>query len=74
MNQLMAYEALGRWENINLFSARIQAVTAEDVREVVRKYFRPSNRTVAIYYPLEQKDGQPAAPNPRRPQAQGEQQ
>ena len=74
MNQLMAYEALGRWENINLFSERIQAVTAEDVREVVRKYFRPSNRTVAIYYPLEQKDGQPAAPNPRRPQAQGEQQ
>ena len=50
MMQLLSYEALGTWSNINTFSDRIQAVTAEDIRRVVNKYFVEDNRNVAIYY------------------------
>jgi len=50
MMQLLSYEALGTWSNINTFSDRIQAVTAEDVRRVVNKYFIEENRNVAVYY------------------------
>ncbi len=58
MIQLLQYEALGQWENINRFSERIQAVTPEDIQRVARKYFTRENRNVALYYP---KDFQPAA-------------
>ena len=58
MIQLLQYEALGEWRNINRFSERIQAVTPEDIQRVARKYFTPENRNVALYYP---KDFQPAA-------------
>lgn len=51
MIQLLQYEALGEWQNINRFSERMQAVTPADIQRVVRKYFTPENRTVAIYYP-----------------------
>jgi predicted Zn-dependent peptidase len=50
MMELLSYDALGEWDNINKFSERIQAVTAEDVRSVARKYFRPENSNVLIYY------------------------
>ena len=53
MMQLLVYEALGEWENINVFSDRIQAVTPEDIQHVARKYFTPTNRTVALYYTKE---------------------
>jgi len=49
MIQLLMYEALGDWENINKFSDRIQAVTAEDVRAVARKYIKAENSNVAVY-------------------------
>jgi predicted Zn-dependent peptidase len=70
MFQLLIYDALGDWENVNKFSDRIQAVTAEDVQRVVKKYFKPENRSVAIYYP---KKGSGARPPGRRgrPQPQG---
>jgi predicted Zn-dependent peptidase len=58
MIQLLQYEALGQWENINRFSDRIQAVTPEDIQRVARKYFTRENRNVALFYP---KDFQPAA-------------
>ena len=35
----------------------------EDVQRVAKKYFRPDNRTVAIYYT---KEGSNTAPGPRR--------
>ena len=53
MMQLLVYEALGEWENINVFSDRIQAVTPEDIRRVAQKYFTETNRTVALYYTKE---------------------
>jgi predicted Zn-dependent peptidase len=53
MMQLLVYEALGEWENINVFSDRIQAVTPEDIQRVAKKYFTETNRTVALYYTKE---------------------
>ena len=53
MVQLLIYEALGEWRNINVFSDRIQAVTAEDIQRVAGKYFTETNRTVAHYYTAE---------------------
>ncbi len=53
MMQLLTYEAMGKWENINLFSDRIQAVTAEDIQRVAKKYFYDTNKNVAIYYTKE---------------------
>ncbi len=50
MMQLLTYDAMGSWENINKFSDRIQAVTREDIQRVAKKYFRPKNRSVAVYY------------------------
>ncbi len=66
MFQLLIYEALGTWENINQFSDRIQAVTAADVQRVARKYFHPENRSVAIYYPKEQKNEGGGLENPQK--------
>jgi predicted Zn-dependent peptidase len=64
MNQLLQYEALGSWENINRFSERIQAVTAEDIQRVAKKYFHAENRNVAIYYPQDQRLAAPATAAP----------
>ena len=65
MIQLLIYEALGDWENINKFSERIQAVTAEDVRAVARKYFKPENRNVGVYYTKEGAEGRRGRGGPR---------
>ncbi len=63
MMQLLTYEAMGKWENINLFSDRIQAVTAEDIQRVAKKYFSDTNKNVAIYYTKEgASPGQPGRP------------
>ena len=67
MMQLLSYEALGEWENINLFSDRIQAVTAEDVQRVAKKYFFDTNKNVAVYYT---KEGA-TPPRGRRPGSAG---
>lgn len=53
MVQLLSYEALGTWENVNRFSDRIQNVTPEDIQRVVTKYFSEENSNVAIYYTKE---------------------
>ena len=53
MLQLLTYEALGEWSNINAFSDRIQAVTPEDIQRVAKRYFTETNRTVALYYTKE---------------------
>ncbi len=53
MLQLLTYEALGDWRNINVFSERIQAVKPEDIQRVAKRYFTDTNRTVALYYTKE---------------------
>lgn len=49
MIQLAYAEALGDWSEINKESAKIQAVTAEDIKRVANTYFGKSNRSVAVY-------------------------
>ena len=68
MLQLLTYEALGEWSNVNAFSDRIQAVTPEDIQRVAKRYFTETNRSVALYHTKEG-SGPPGGrrPGPRRP-------
>ena len=50
MLQLLIRDAYRGWETINTDSPRLQAVTAEDLQRVAKKYFTSENRTVATYY------------------------
>jgi predicted Zn-dependent peptidase len=50
MTQLLLRDNGRGWETINTDPARVQAVTAEDIRRVANAYFKPENRTVGIYY------------------------
>jgi len=47
--QLMRYDGLGNWREINEAGAKYQAVTAADVQRVVKEYFTKENRAVATY-------------------------
>jgi predicted Zn-dependent peptidase len=47
--QLAYAEALGSWEEINEEPKKLQAVTSADIQRVARKYFAPSNRSVATF-------------------------
>ena len=42
-------EALLDWEEINEGPAKYEAVTADDIKRVANKYFKETNRSVAIY-------------------------
>lgn len=47
--QLLIYDGLGDWREINAAGPKYQAVTAEDIQRVARTYFTREARTVAIY-------------------------
>lgn len=47
--QLLIYDGLGDWREMNEAGKKIQAVTAEDVKRVVTKYLTRENRAVAVY-------------------------
>jgi predicted Zn-dependent peptidase len=47
--QLGYLEGLGDWEYINESPRKRQAVTAADIQRVAKKYFEPTNRSVATY-------------------------
>jgi predicted Zn-dependent peptidase len=49
LQQLLMSEGLGDWREINDAGAKIQAVTAADVRRVAVKYFTREQRAVGIY-------------------------
>jgi predicted Zn-dependent peptidase len=49
MMQLLQYDGLGNWREINESGAKYQAVTAADVQRVVKTYFTKENRAVATY-------------------------
>ena len=61
MMQLLVREAWRGWETINTDPALYDAVTAEDIQQVVNTYFTPENRAVAVYYREESDE----APDPR---------
>jgi predicted Zn-dependent peptidase len=47
--QLIVNDGRGDWHEVNAAGAKIQAVTAADVRRVANRYFTKENRAVAIY-------------------------
>jgi predicted Zn-dependent peptidase len=47
--QLIHYDGLGDWREINEFGTKIRAVTPEDIQRVAKTYFTKENRAVAIY-------------------------
>jgi predicted Zn-dependent peptidase len=47
--QVLQSEGEGGWREVNEAGPKIQAVTAEDVQRVVKKYFTKENRAVATY-------------------------
>lgn len=47
--QLIFYDGLGDWREINDAGAKYQAVTAQDIQRVAKKYLTRENRTVAVY-------------------------
>jgi predicted Zn-dependent peptidase len=50
MVQLLVRDGNRGWDTINTDPARHQAVTPEDIRRVANAYFKPENRTIAVYY------------------------
>ena len=63
MVQLLLRDNTRGWQTINTDPARHQAVTPEDIRRVANTYFKPENRTIAIYY-TKKAAGGPAAEDP----------
>jgi hypothetical protein len=57
MVQLLLRDNNRGWETINTDPARHQAVTPEDIRRVANTYFKPENRTIAIYYTKKKAEG-----------------
>jgi predicted Zn-dependent peptidase len=49
LHQLIVNEGEGDWREINEAGPKIQAVTADDVQRVVKKYFTRENRVVSIF-------------------------
>lgn len=47
--QVLFSEGLGDWREVNESGPKLQAVTAEDIQRVAKKYFVRENRTVGIY-------------------------
>jgi hypothetical protein len=60
MAQLLLREATRGWQTINTDPPLLQAVTAQDIQRVAKKYFAKENRNVAIYYT--RKSDQPEDP------------
>jgi len=47
--QLIQSDGRGNWREVNEAGAKIQAVTAADVKRVANRYFTKENRAVAVY-------------------------
>jgi len=55
------------WQRMEEYSDKVRAVTAEQIRQVARKYLVPQNRTVAILQPLPMDNGQHPTAKPSGP-------
>jgi predicted Zn-dependent peptidase len=49
MVEMLTEAGMGDWKELDDHACRLAAVSAEDVRRVVRTYFAPPNRTVGLY-------------------------
>lgn len=54
--QLSEWIGMGDWRLLFLHRDRLRATTADDVRRVAAKYFKPSNRTVGLFIPTSKPD------------------
>ncbi|HZH32014.1 MAG TPA: insulinase family protein [Pyrinomonadaceae bacterium] len=61
MVQLLLRDNNRGWATLNTDPARYQAVTAEDIRRVAGLYFKPENRTIAIYHTKKPEGGAAAS-------------
>jgi zinc protease len=63
--RLSEWAAMGDWRLMFIHRDRIERVTADDVNAVVRRYFVPSNRTLARFVPTQSpvRAQIPASPN-----------
>lgn len=61
MVQLLIRDANRGYQTINSDPARVQAVTSADIQRVANTYFKPENRTVAVYYTKKADAGAAAA-------------
>ncbi len=50
------YIAMGDWRLLFLARDRVEKVTVEDVMAVAKKYLKPSNRTVGMFFPEQKPD------------------
>lgn len=57
MAQLLLRDNLRGWETINSDPPRSQAVTPADIQRVANTYFKPENRTIAIYNTKKKAEG-----------------
>ncbi|MEN8165767.1 MAG: insulinase family protein, partial [Acidobacteriota bacterium] len=60
MLQLLIYDAMGDWHYLNDASAAVQAVTAEDVMRVAKRYFTSEGRNTLWYVRKEGTEEDPA--------------
>jgi zinc protease len=54
--QMSEWMAVGDWRLFFLNRDQIRKVTAEDVRRVAQAYLKPSNRTIAMFVPVDKPD------------------
>jgi len=62
MVQLLLRDNNRGWDTINSDPTRHQAVTPEDIRRVANAYFKPENRTIAVYYTKKKAEGEKEDP------------
>ena len=54
--ELSEWAAMGDWRMFFLYRDRIEKVTPEDVKRVAAAYLKESNRTVALFIPIDKPD------------------
>ncbi|HYJ87950.1 MAG TPA: pitrilysin family protein [Pyrinomonadaceae bacterium] len=62
MVQLLLRDNNRGWDTINADPSRHQAVTPDDIRRVANTYFKPENRTIAVYYTKKKAEGEKEDP------------
>ena len=62
MVQLLLRDNNRSWETINADPTRHQAVTPDDIRRVANTYFKPENRTIAVYHTKKKAEGEKEDP------------
>ncbi|MEM1325173.1 MAG: pitrilysin family protein [Bacteroidota bacterium] len=53
---LSEYIAQGDWRLYFLYRDNVEQVSVEDVVQVAQRYFKPSNRTIGLFYPTAETD------------------